>query len=132
MTTAVAIFVSLLVTAVLVAALTVLRRRLRLVRRLSVPLYLAAPAAGLKVFLLLGAERAAGFDRALTWILVLLVSILVLRLVGLFVFDVHLHGKRGMRLPPLLPAVTMGAVYLVAALITLRLAYPGPAAGAGC
>jgi hypothetical protein len=47
----------------------------------------------------------------------------VLRLAGLFVFDVQLQQK-GLRLPPLLPAVSMFLVYLVAGFITLKVTFP--------
>jgi len=42
----------------------------------------------------------------------------------LLLFDVHLLGQRGLRLPPLLPAVAMALVYLVTALATLKLRFP--------
>ena len=45
-----------------------------------------------------------------------LVSILSLRIIGLYLFDVHLPANRGVRLPPLLPAVAMGVIYLITGL----------------
>ena len=51
-------------------------------------------------------------------------SVLVLRVIGLYVFEVHLHTHRGIRLPPLLPPVAMGLIYLVTLLVTLKLSFP--------
>jgi small-conductance mechanosensitive channel len=116
--------VSLATTALAVAAVALLSRRLRLVRLLAFPLYVAALAAGLRVLLLLLGETPESLDRALAWTLLFLVAVLVLRVAGLYLFDVHLHGLRGVRLPPLLPAVIIGAAYFVAALVTLRVVYP--------
>ena len=124
MNQALAIATSVAATVLAVAAVTLLSRRLRLVRQLSFPLYVAALAGGLKVYLLLIGEAPGDLGKALSWILWFLGSIFVLRILGLYVFEVHLPSHRGLRLPPLLPAVAMGATYFVAALITLRLTYP--------
>ena len=119
-----ALLASLGAAGLLIALTLTLGRAAFLVRQLTFPLYVAAAAAGLYVFTLFPAGRSPEAGRALTWLLLFLVSAVVLRLLGLFLFDVHLQSRKGMRLPPLLPAVSMLLVYLVAALVTLRLSFP--------
>ncbi len=112
------------VLALLVIAISFLRRRSFLVRQLTFPLVLAALAATLLVF---GRLRPgyAWLPAALSWTLLFLGLATILRLLAMFLFDVHLMGQRGVRLPPLLPAVAMTLVYLVTALVTLKLSFPG-------
>ncbi|HYL05188.1 MAG TPA: mechanosensitive ion channel domain-containing protein [Thermoanaerobaculia bacterium] len=111
------------VLALLVVAIGFLRRRSFLVRQLTFPLIVAALAATLLVF---GRLRPgyAWLPAALSWTLLFLGLITILRLLAMFLFDVHLLGQRGVRLPPLLPAVAMALVYLITALVTLKLAFP--------
>lgn len=123
MTPALAFALSVAATLVAVAAIALASRRLRLVRRLAFPLYVGAVAGALKAYLVLVGETSGTLGLALAWILVFLVSVLVLRILGLYVFDVYLYGHRGVRLPPLLPAVAMGVAYFVAALVSLRLTF---------
>ena len=112
-------------TAVLLAGLvSLLKRRLQLVARLSFPLTIAALVGGVKVFTLFDVGDLHGLDRVLSWTLLFLASILVLRVAGLYFFDVHLHTHRGIRLPLLLPPVVMGAIYLVTALVTFKVIFP--------
>ncbi|HZF10617.1 MAG TPA: mechanosensitive ion channel domain-containing protein [Thermoanaerobaculia bacterium] len=111
-------------TAGLLAALILLLGRASyLVRRLAFPLSVAAAAAGLFVFTRFPAGATPEAGQALGWLQLFVVSAAVLCLLGLYLFDVHL-GRKGTRLPPLLPAVSMLVVYLVAALVTLRLSFP--------
>jgi small-conductance mechanosensitive channel len=119
-----ALLASLGAAGLLIALTLTLGRAAFLVRQLAFPLYLAAAAAGLYVFTLFPAGKTPEAGRALSWLLLFLVAALVLRLLGLYVFDVHLQSRKGVRLPPLLPAVAMLVVYLVAALITLRASFP--------
>ncbi len=123
MTPALAVATSVAATLVAVVVVVLASRRLRLVRRLAFPLYVGALAGGLKAYLVLVGETSGNLGLTLAWILVFLVSILVLRILGLYVFDVYLYSHRGVRLPPLLPAVAMGLAYFVAALVTLRLTF---------
>jgi small-conductance mechanosensitive channel len=119
-----AVAIGLGVTALLVVGVALLSGRLRLVRQLSFLLYVSALAAGLRVFLWLAGEPPGDLDRALSWLLAFLAAALLLKIIGLYLFNVHLPSRRGLRLPPLLPAVAMGTVYFVAALIMLRVIYP--------
>ncbi|HEY0514303.1 MAG TPA: mechanosensitive ion channel domain-containing protein [Thermoanaerobaculia bacterium] len=113
------------VLALLIVILAALQRRFFWVRQLAFPLYVAAAVATLEMVALIqpGYEPAA-VARALGWAWLFLGLITILRLLGLYLFDVHLTAKRGVRLPSLLPAVTMAVVYLVTAIITLRMSFP--------
>lgn len=121
---ALAIGTSIAVAVVLLALVAFAQRRWRLLRSLAFPLYVAALAAGVKTFTLFGLETHAEIDSALTWLLVFLATIAVVRLVALFYFDLYLHGQRGVRLPPLLPTVVTWAAYVGAALAILKVAVP--------
>jgi len=123
MTAALAVVASTGVLALLVLAIGFLRRRSFVVRQLTFPLVVAALAATLEVF---GRLRPGvpWLPAALSWTLLFLGLITILRLLALLLFDVHLLGQRGVLLPPLLPAVAMAVVYLVTALVTLKLRFP--------
>ncbi len=123
MTGALALVGSAGVMAALLIAISFLRRRSFLVRQLTFPLIVAALAATLEVFSLLRPGHA-WLAVAISWALLFLGLATVLRLLAMFLFDVHLLGQRGLRLPPLLPAVAMSLVYLVTALVTLKLSFP--------
>lgn len=111
--------------ALLVALVAWLQRKLFLVRQLAFPLYVGAAAAALQVFILLQpGYKSLEMHRVLAWLLLFCGLATVLRLLALYLFDIHLVAQRGIRLPPLLTTVTMGLVYLVTALITLRLSFP--------
>jgi small-conductance mechanosensitive channel len=110
--------------AALAAAVTLLQRKLFLVRRLAFPLYVAAFAAALWVFSLFRVGDVARVRSALSWALLFLGIATLLRLLAVLLFDVHLSGTKGLKLPPLLPAVSMFLVYTMAALVTLKVAYP--------
>lgn len=121
---ALAILTGLAVAAVLLWLLLQLQRRSFLARQLAFPLYVGAAVAGLRVFTHFPAGKGGMAGRLFGWALVFLVSVGVLRVLGLLLFDVHLHGHRGLRLPPLLPAVAMGLLYVVTALVSLTIAFP--------
>lgn len=101
-----------------------LMRRLRIVERLAFPLKIATLVGGIKVFTLFDVSHSTDLDRFLTWALLFMLAILILRVAGLYFFDVHLHAHRGIRLPPLLPLVVMGLAYLVTALVTAKVIFP--------
>ena len=110
----------------LIVGIAALQRRQFWVRQLAFPLYVAAAVAALQVFLLLApADRTQAAARALDWAWLFLGLITAFRLVGLYLFDVRLTAQKGLRLPPLLPAVAMTLVYLITAFVTLRLTFPG-------
>ncbi|HKH47899.1 MAG TPA: mechanosensitive ion channel domain-containing protein [Thermoanaerobaculia bacterium] len=111
--------------AALVALVAWLQRKLFFVRQLTFPLWIGAAAAALEVFLLLEPNyRTLELHQALGWLLLFCGLTLLLRLLALYLFEIHLVAQRGIRLPPLLSAVTMAVVYLATALITLRLSFP--------
>jgi small-conductance mechanosensitive channel len=119
-----ALLLSAAVLALLVALLSLLRRSFFLVRQLSFPLAVAALALTLWAFALVRPGALPWLGAARSWLLLFLGLVTILRLLALFLFDVHLLGQRGVRLPPLLPAVAMALVYLLTALVTLKLAFP--------
>src|SRR5436305_8452963 len=95
---------SVAVVSLLIVLIAALQRRFFWVRQLAFPLYVAAGVATLEmVALLQPGYQAAEVARALDWAWLFLGLITVLRLLGLYLFDVHLTPRRGMRLPPLLP-----------------------------
>lgn len=119
-----AILASAAALALLVVLLAALRRRSFGVRQLTFPLHVAAAAGCLWLFtLIVPGWRPRAMESVLLWLLLFLGLVVVLRLSGLYLFDIHLV-KKGMRLPPLLPAVTMTVVYLVTGLVTLRASFP--------
>jgi small-conductance mechanosensitive channel len=119
-----ALLASLGAFALLVALVAWLQRKSFLVRQLAFPLYVGAAAAAIEVYALLAPPDAGLSDGARAWILLFLGAVTVLRLLGLYFFDVHLRARTGFQLPPLLPAVTMFVVYLIAAFVTLRVIFP--------
>jgi small-conductance mechanosensitive channel len=119
-----ALLASLGTFALLVGLVAWLQRKSFLVRQLAFPLYVGAAAAAIEVYALLGPPDAGVSDSARAWILLFLGAVTVLRLLGLYFFDVHLRARTGFQLPPLLPAVTMFVVYLIAAFVTLRIIFP--------
>ena len=109
--------------ALLVTLVAWLQRKSFLVRQLAFPLYVGAAAAALEVHARLAPPDTVS-DGTRAWILLFLGAVTVLRLLGLYLFDIHLRARTGFQLPPLLPAVMMFLVYLIAAFVTLRVTFP--------
>lgn len=109
----------------LIVAVAALGRRFFWVRQLAFPLYVGAAVAALEAFTLIepGYRRAA-LGGVLQWAWLFLGLITVFRLLGLYLFDVHLTAQKGVKLPPLLPAAAMTLVYMVTAFVTLRFTFP--------
>src|SRR3954471_13823069 len=102
------------VLSLLIVLVAALQRRFFWVRQLAFPLYVAAGMATLEIFTRLQpGYQAAAVARVLDWGWLFLGLITIFRLLGLYLFDVHLTAKRELRLPPLLPMVTMALIYLV-------------------
>ncbi len=109
----------------LIVAVAALGRRFFWVRQLAFPLYVAAAVAALEAFPLIEpGYRPAALRGVLEWAWLFLGLITVFRLLGLYLFDIHLTAQKGLKLPPLLPAAAMTLVYLVTAFVTLRFAFP--------
>src|SRR3954451_20459744 len=116
---------SVAVVSLLIVMIAALQKRFFWVRQLAFPLYVAAGVATLEIFSRLQpAYQGGAVGPALGWAWLFLGLIPLFRLLGLYLFDVHLTAKRELRLPLLLPAVTMTLVYLVTAFVTLRLTFP--------
>ena len=125
MLTNLAVLGSVAVLSLLIVTIAALRKRFFWVRQLAFPLYVAAGVATLEIFRRLQpGYQSEAVGRVLGWGWLFLGLIAIFRLLGLYLFDVHLTAKRELRLPPLLPAVTMTLVYLVTAFVTLRLSFP--------
>jgi small-conductance mechanosensitive channel len=122
---AVAIVASLGVAAALGTVVFLLGRRLRLVRQLAFPLYVGTLAAALKIFSLLEPADYPAVDRVLWGLLLFLISVSLLRVAALFVFDIYMSTLRGVRMPPLLGTVVVWGLYVLVAVIILPLAFPG-------
>ncbi|HEX6902820.1 MAG TPA: mechanosensitive ion channel domain-containing protein [Thermoanaerobaculia bacterium] len=109
----------------LIVVITALQKRFFWVRQLAFPLYVAAAVATLEVFSLLQpGYQPAGVARALNWAWLFLGLITVFRLAAIYLFDVHLTARKGVQVPPLLPAVAMVLIYMVTAFVTLRFSFP--------
>lgn len=120
-----AILGSVGVLSLLIVVVTALKRRFFWVRQLAFPLYVAAGVAAVEVFtLILPDYRPKVMSRALAWALLFLGLVMVLRLLGIYLFDIHLTSRKGFSLPPLLPAVAMTLVYLITGFVSLRLTFP--------
>ncbi len=101
-----------------------LSRRFLLVRQFALPLNVAFLAVALEVYQLFeGAPKKPVLAELLFWCLLFVPIALALRLATLYLFEVHLRVRRGVAIPTLLPAVAIGAGYLLAALVTLPLAF---------
>ncbi len=109
---------------VLIGAVLYLRRTLTIVRMLTMVLCVGAIAAALGAYVLAGGPLPAGFEQVFSWLVGFLAAITVLRLVGLYIFDIHLRAHRGLQLPPLLAPAVQGLAYLLAALVLLRVSFP--------
>ncbi|HET9229113.1 MAG TPA: mechanosensitive ion channel domain-containing protein [Thermoanaerobaculia bacterium] len=110
--------------AVLAALVAWLQRKFFLVRQLAFPLYVGAAAAAVEVYAWLAPPDVGVSEGARAFLLLFLGAVTVLRLLGLYFFDVHLRARTGFQLPPLLPAVIMVVVYLIAGFVTLRVMFP--------
>jgi small-conductance mechanosensitive channel len=119
---ALTILSSLAVSALLIGVVLALRR-LRIVRQLAFVLIVAALAAGLRVFTLFTPGKYETFDQVLSWVLLFLGASTVIRLAGMIYFELVLP-HRGVRLPNLLPMVSVGAAYFIAALVTFKISFP--------
>lgn len=124
MTNPIALTVALAVAASLVVGIAWLTRKSFLVRQFSFPLLIAGAILAVQAYLTLASGPEVPARSLRSWLLAFLLVVTVVRLVGLYLFDVHLPARRGVRLPPLLPSVAMFGVYTIAALVTLRLSFP--------
>lgn len=124
MITLLAIAASLGTAALLIGAVLYLRRSLTIVRQLSFVLYVSAIAAALGVYTVAGGPLPPDFQQVFRWLVVFLAAIAILRLVGLYVFNIHFRAHRGMQLPPLLAPAAQGAAYLLTAFVLLRVWFP--------
>jgi small-conductance mechanosensitive channel len=120
---ALAIIAAVATLGILLVGTILVRRRSFLVRQLTFPILIGAATAAIAIFAVVR-PGYSGVDHILSWLLIFLGFATALRLLGMLLFDLHLPGQPGLRLPPLLPAVIMALVYLVTAMITLKVTVP--------
>lgn len=119
-----ALFGGVALFALLVVGIAAISRRVFLLRQIAFPLIVGAGVAALQAYLWIAPKVAPAAVSVRNWLLAFLLIAVVLKLLGLYLFDVHLPARRGLRLPNMVPAVTMLLVYVIAALITLRVTFP--------
>ena len=129
MITALALAASVGTAALLIGAVLYLRRSLTIVRQLSFVLCVGAIAAALGMYALAGGALPPDFEEAFSWLVAFLAAITLLRLLGLYVFDIHYRAHRGLQLPPLLAPVVQATAYLLTAFVLLRVWFPGLSLG---
>jgi len=122
--TLLALAASLGTAAVLIGAVLYLRRSLTIVRQLSFVLCVGAIAAAMGVYALAGGPLQTEFEQVFSWLVWFLAAITLLRLIGLYVFDIHFRAQRGVQLPPLLVPAALAVAYLLAAFLLLRVWFP--------
>jgi len=101
-----------------------LRRSLTLVRHLSFVLFVGAIAAALGIYKVAGGPLPPDFQMVFDWLVVFLAAMVILRVIGLYVFDIYFRANRGLQLPPLLAPAAQGAAYVLTAFVLLRLWFP--------
>jgi small-conductance mechanosensitive channel len=119
-----AIFAGIATAAALLGLIAVLRRYVRLLRLLAFPLIVGSTAIGVWVYLRLKPEHGASLDSFFVWLVAFFLAAALLRVVGLYYFEIYLQTRRGLRLPPLLIGVSFLVAYLAVALLIFRAAFP--------
>lgn len=114
--------VPVLAVAVLMIAV---HRRIRTIGRYAAPVLVGAFTLGVGAALLAGVVDRATATPVFKSSLWLLVLVLVVRAVGYYWFHVLLEQQWKVRVPPLLPRVANGVVYVVGALGIISLVFPG-------
>jgi small-conductance mechanosensitive channel len=119
-----ALFAGIATAGALLGLIAVLRRYVRLLRLLTFPLVVGAAAVGVWVYLRLEPEHTATLDSFFVWLVVFFLCAALLRVVGLYYFEIYLQSRKGMRLPPLLIGVSFLVAYLLVGLLIFRAAFP--------
>jgi small-conductance mechanosensitive channel len=119
-----ALFAGIATAAALLALLAVLRRYVRLLRLLAFPLIVGSAAVGVWVYLRLKPEHTLALDSFFIWLVAFFLGAAVLRVLGLYYFEIHLQARRGLLLPPLLVGVSFLLAYLISGLLIFRVAFP--------
>ncbi|HVR30069.1 MAG TPA: mechanosensitive ion channel family protein, partial [Thermoanaerobaculia bacterium] len=109
--------------AALLGLVVVLRRYVRLLRLLTFPLVLLSLGAGLWLYRTLWSDHAPVVDRVFIGLVAFFLVAALLRVAGLYYFEIFLQG-RGLRMPPLLVGVCFLLAYLVTGLLIFRGVFP--------
>jgi small-conductance mechanosensitive channel len=110
---------------VLVVALSLLQRRSAVLRQLRWPSYVSAVAAGALAFAWFGSDRMEDAGRRAWIAAATLFALAALHFVVVYLFDAHLRTRRGLRVPPLIPKVVVGTLYVIGALVSMTLLIEG-------
>jgi small-conductance mechanosensitive channel len=108
----------------LFALIALLRRWVRLLRPLTFPLVVGSIAVGVWVYLRLKPEHQAALDSTYFVLVGFFLAAVLLRVIGLYYFEIYLQTRRGLRLPPLLIGVSFLVAYLAVGLLIFRVAFP--------
>jgi small-conductance mechanosensitive channel len=119
-----ALFAGFATAGALLGLIAVLGRYVRLLRLLAFPLVVGAVAIGVWVYLRLKPEHTGALDSFFVWLVAFFLCAALLRVVGLYYFEIHLQTRRGLRLPPLLVGVSFLVAYSAVALLIFRVAFP--------
>ena len=119
-----ALFAGIAAAAVLLGLIALLRRYVRILRLFAFPLIVGSLAVGVWVYLRLKPSHGVRLDSFFFWLVAFFLGAALLRVVGLYYFEIYLLAKRGMRLPPLLVGVSVLFAYMVVALLIFRVAFP--------
>lgn len=119
-----ALFAGIAAAGVLLGLIALMRRYVRILRPLAFPLIVGSFAVGIWVYLRLEPEHGVRLDSLFFWLMAFFLAAALLRVIGLYYFEIHLHSKRGMRLPPLLIGVSFLVAYLLVGLLIFRVAFP--------
>ncbi|MDX1382994.1 MAG: mechanosensitive ion channel [Thermoanaerobaculia bacterium] len=107
-----------------VVLLGAMRRRWRLLRLLTLPALLGSLLIGVWIFERLAADGPGWVENLQYWLLIAFLAVSVIRVAGLYLFEIYLRESRGLHLPPLLVKVSVTTAYLLAAFVIFRVAFP--------
>lgn len=110
---------------VLVVLLSLLQRRSAVLRQLRWPSYVSAVAAGALAFAWFAGDLMEDGGRRAWITAATLFALAAIHFVVVYLFDAHLRTRRGLRLPPLIPKVVVGTVYVIGALVGMTLLIEG-------
>jgi len=109
--------------------LLALRRRVPAVAGITFLAMIVAFAAGVGIVTVFGLGDVEFGERLLRAAVWFFAVVLLARLLGYYTFELLLHRQWRVRVPPLLPRVSLGVLYLVGGLIVVTVAFPGANVG---
>jgi len=119
-----ALAAAIVTTAALLGLVALLRRWVRVLGLLAFPLVLGSVAIGIWVYLRLKPDHRGALDAVFFLVVVFFLAAALLRVTGLWYFEIYLQARKGLRLPPLLVGVSFLVAYLAVGLLIFRVAFP--------